>query len=158
MSNQEHHEKKGSICQIKSTTKKKDQYVKSNVPQPSHICVIANHMIATSEVTRASGKKDQYVSSRAPRKKGSIFQIKNTTEERINMSVQEHHEKKVNIVKSRAPRKKRINMSNQEHHERKDQYVSSRAPRKKGSIRQIKSTTKERINLSSQEHKKKKDQ
>jgi hypothetical protein len=89
-------------------------------------------MIATSEVTRASGKKDQYVSSRAPRKKGSIFQIKNTTEERINMSVQEHHEKKVNIVKSRAPRKKRINMSNQEHHERKDQYVSSRAPRKKG--------------------------
>src|ERR1041384_4583363 len=121
MSNQEHHEKKGSICQIKSTTKKKDQYVKSNVPQPSHICVIANHMIATSEVTRASGKKDQYVSSRASRKKGSIFQIKNTTEERINMSVQEHHEKKVNIVKSRASRKK-------------------------GSICQFKSTTKERIN------------
>ena len=67
MSIQEHHEKrinnvnsraprkKGSICQIKSITKKrinmsnqehhekKDQYVKSNVPQPSHICVIANH-------------------------------------------------------------------------------------------------------------------
>src|ERR1041384_2634282 len=89
LSNQEHHEKKGSICQIKSTTKerinmsvqehheRKDKYVKSNVPQPSHICVIANHMIATSKVTRASGKKDQYVSSRAPRKKGSIFQIKN---------------------------------------------------------------------------------
>src|ERR1043166_9597127 len=55
LSNQEHHEKKGSICQIKSTTKerinmsiqehheRKDKYVKSNVPQPSHICVIANH-------------------------------------------------------------------------------------------------------------------
>src|ERR1044072_2400412 len=74
MSVQEHHEKKGSICQIKSTTKGRinmsiqehherkdkyvksraprkkgsicqfDQHIKSNVSQPSHICVIANHI------------------------------------------------------------------------------------------------------------------
>src|SRR3989337_1058087 len=92
MSIQEHHEKKnqyqiksitkkkGSICQFKSTTKKKDQYIKSNVPQPSHICVIANHMIAMSEVIdwrlilpsftfsnqEHHEKKDQYVNSRVP--------------------------------------------------------------------------------------------
>src|ERR1043165_973228 len=55
MSNQEHHErkdryvssraprKKGSIYQFKSTTKKRINDAQSNVPQPSHICVIANH-------------------------------------------------------------------------------------------------------------------
>src|SRR5256885_559435 len=37
MSNQEHHEKKGSIMS------NQEHHVKSNVSQPSHICVIANH-------------------------------------------------------------------------------------------------------------------
>src|SRR3990170_5619458 len=69
MSNQEHHEKK-------------NQYIKSNVPQPSHICVIANHFDCNVR------------SNKSITKKGSI------------MSIQEHHEKRINNVNSRAPRKK----------------------------------------------------
>ena len=57
MSVQEHHEKKGLIMHhekrinisVQEHHEKKDQHIKSNVPQPSHICVIANHMIATSK-------------------------------------------------------------------------------------------------------------
>jgi hypothetical protein len=57
MSNQEHHEKKGLICQFKSTIKK------------GSICQIKSTM----------------------KKEGSI------------MSIQEHHEKRINNVNSRAP-------------------------------------------------------
>src|SRR3989337_2813000 len=86
-------------------------------------------------------------------KKGLICQIKSITKKRrINMSIQEYHEKRINNANSRAPRKKESIcqfkntmkkgsiMSIQEYHEKRINNVNSRAPQKK------------RINMSIQEY------
>src|SRR5690242_9582546 len=54
------------------------------------------------------------------------------------MSIQEHHEKRINNVNSRAPRKKE-SICQFKSTMKTDQYVNSRAPQKKGSIYQINS-------------------
>src|SRR6185437_14572586 len=104
MSIQEHHEKKGSIYQIKCAP----TIAQMRHCQP-HDCNVRSNRLETNPSLFYLFK------SRAPRKKGSICQFKSTM-------------KKGSICQIKSITKKRINMSNQEHHEKKDQYVKSRAP------------------------------
>src|ERR1041385_1225626 len=117
--------KKESICQFKSTMKKKESICQFKSTMLNQMCPnhrtyasLATTLIATSEATRVSIMSDQVIksttkknsrstNSRALTKKESLCQIKSSRKKWINMSIQEHHEKRrINNVNSRAPEKK----------------------------------------------------
>src|SRR2546421_651057 len=123
MSIQEYHEKRINNVNSRAPRKKgsimsiQEHHVKSNVPQPSHICVIANHFDCNIQCNKSIMKKGSIMSdqkhhkknsrstnSRAltisrnttPKREGLVskYQIKSTIKKGLIMSIQEHHEKK----------------------------------------------------------------
>src|ERR1044071_3010968 len=105
---------------------KKINNVKSNVPQPSHICVIANHFDCNIRSNKSIMKKDSIMSDQEHHKKNS--RSTNSRALTISRNTTPKREGLVSKYQIKSTTKKRIIMSNQEHQKKKDQDVNSRAP------------------------------